>query len=205
MRNLIKKVDWNKGRGLVPAIIQDAAIGGVLMLGYMNRESLAKTLKTKKVWFYSRSKKRLWMKGETSGNHLKLKKIVADCDGDALLIQVLPKGPACHTGQKSCFGFELAGRGGFGELFSIIENRKVRMPQGSYTTSLFKKGLFKICAKLAEESSEVIKAATKESKRRLIEESVDLIYHMFVLLIEKKIKISDIYWEMEKRQKPAGQ
>lgn len=204
MKDIIKKINWTKGNGLVPAIIQDADTGVVLMLGYMNKQAFAKTLKTKKVWFYSRSKKRLWMKGETSGNYLNLVKIVPDCDGDVLLIQVLPTGPTCHTGEESCFGLEFTGQAVIDKLFSIIEDRKFKMPKGSYTTSLFRGGLFKICGKVAEESGEVIKAATKESKQRVIEESVDLIYHLFVLLVEKQIKISEVYREIKKRQKGSN-
>jgi len=203
VKNLLKKIDWAKGRNLVPAIVQDANTNMVLMLGYMNKQALKKTLKTKKVWFYSRTKKRLWMKGETSGNYLKLMRILQDCDADVLLIQAMPQGPTCHTGLKSCFGPAPSKLQAFEGLYSLIEDRKLNMPKGSYTTSLFKEGLFKICSKLAEESGEVIKAATKESKRRLIEESVDLVYHLLVLLAEKNIKMNEIYQEIERRR-PAG-
>ncbi len=204
VKDLIKKIDWNKSGGLVSAIIQDATTGTVLMLGYMDRQAFAKTIKTKRVWFYSRSKKRLWMKGETSGNYLKLVKITMDCDGDALLISAEPAGPTCHTGQVSCFGGEFREQNALLELFETILDRKIKMPKGSYTTSLFKEGVFKICSKVAEESGEVIKAATKESRKRLIEESADLLYHLFVLLAEKNIKLNKVYSEINKRKKPAG-
>lgn len=200
MKNLIKKINWNKNAGLVPAIIQDASTSAVLMLGYMNNQSLAKTLKTKKVWFYSRSKKRLWMKGETSKNILNLVSIQADCDSDALLIKAKPAGSTCHTGVYSCFrdtktADELSG------LFKVIQERKILMPKNSYTASLFKAGLDKISLKVAEEALEVVQAAQKQTKRRLIEESVDLLYHLFVLLVQKGIDLRDIYKEIIERKK----
>ncbi len=201
MKNLIRTIDWNKGNGLTPAVVQDADTGTVLMLGYMNRESLAKTIETKKVWFYSRSKKRLWMKGETSGNYLNLFKIAVDCDGDVLLIQVKPKGPTCHTGQTSCFGFEQMN---VNRLFAIIEKRKAYPYKGSYTASLLQAGVFKICSKVAEESGEVIKAATRESKKRLIEEGADLLYYLMVLLVSKDVKIAELNRELQKRRKLTG-
>lgn len=202
MKDLIKKIDWEKGGGLVPAIIQDNATGAVLMLGYMNGESLTKTLKTKKVWFYSRSRSRLWMKGETSGNFLKLTEIKFDCDSDALLIKAQPAGPICHTGDYSCF----QDRKTIDELSSLFEtiiDRKNKMPQGSYTASLFRAGLNKISLKVAEEALEVIQAAQKETKLRLTEETADLIYHLFVLLAEKKVNLSDVETQIKKRQKPT--
>ncbi len=200
MKDLIKQINWNKSDGLVPVIIQDVCIGEVLMLGYMSKKSLVKTLKTKKVWFYSRSKKRLWMKGEVSKNVLELVDIKVDCDGDALLISAKPAGPTCHTGQMSCFGLGFTKQDALLELFETIEDRKLKMPKGSYTTSLFKEGVFKICSKVAEESGEVIKAATKESKKRLVEESADLVYHLFVLLVEKNIKLKEVCSELKKRK-----
>lgn len=201
VKKLIKKIDWEKGQGLVPAIIQNAQTGTVLMLGYMDKQALAKTLKTQRVWFYSRSKKRLWMKGETSGNYLKLVKIAPDCDGDVVLIQALPKGPTCHTGQESCFGQVDGRQEGFEWLYSVIEDRKRKMPKGSYTTSLFKEGVFKICSKVAEESGEVIKAATKETKKRIIQEAVDLIYHTLTLLVYKDISLRELTKEITRRKK----
>ena len=202
MKNIIKKIDWKKNGGLVPAIIQDASNNAILMLGYMNRQSLQNTLKTGKVWFYSRSKKRLWMKGETSKNFLAVQEIRPDCDNDTLLIKVRPAGPTCHQGEYSCFGEE--NRDGSGELlglFDTIQDRKEKMPKGSYTASLFRAGLEKISLKVAEESLEVIQAANKQTKKRLIEETVDLFYHMFVLLAEKKISLGEIGTEIKKRKK----
>ncbi|MEK7524053.1 MAG: bifunctional phosphoribosyl-AMP cyclohydrolase/phosphoribosyl-ATP diphosphatase HisIE [Patescibacteria group bacterium] len=187
-------------KNLIPAIIQDSQNGDVLMLGYMNQQAFQKTLKTKKVWFYSRSKKRLWMKGETSGNVLKFEDAKFDCDRDAILIKARPMGPTCHTGKKSCFGDSKANNA-LSELFNIIVNRKMEMPKNSYTSSLFRAGTKKILAKIKEESAEVIQAAQKETKKRLIEESVDVLYHLFVLLAQKKIALSDIEGEIKKRMR----
>ena len=199
MKNLIKKIDWNKNSGLAPAIVQDADSNVVLMLGYMNRQSFAKTLKTEKVWFYSRNKKRLWMKGETSGNILKLIDIKTDCDNDTLLIKVKPAGPTCHIGSYSCFK-ESKQADELSELFKIIQDRKNAMPKNSYSTFLFKQGLDKISLKVAEEALEVVQAAQKQTKRRLVEESVDLIYHLWTLLVFKRIDLSGIYREIKKRK-----
>lgn len=192
----------NNLKGLVPAIIQNATTGQVLMLGYMNQIALKKTLKERRVWFYSRSKRRLWMKGEVSKNILNFVSAKWDCDSDALLIKVIPAGPTCHTNAISCFSkkqesFDCA----FAELFETILDRKRKKPAGSYTAYLFKKGLSKICAKVAEESKEVIKAAKKETKKRLIEESVDLFYHTFVLLAQKGLDLGQLADEMRRRRK----
>lgn len=215
---------------LIPAIIQNKNTLEVRMLGYMNREALAKTRKTQKVWFYSRSKKRLWMKGEESGNILRIenpkKDILFDCDRDTILIKALPVGPTCHTGAISCFDCKklqdptcksvlentfqpekitknnkLKNENAFEQLFAIIEKRKKEMPKNSYTASLFREGLGKICDKIEEESDEVIRAAKRETKKRLIEESVDLIYHLATLLAQKGIQISKIEQEILKRRK----
>ncbi len=197
---LIKKIDWKKFFDLVPAIAQDARSGMVLMLGYMNQEALKKTLKSKKVWFFSRSKKRLWMKGEQSGNILSVVEINLDCDNDTLLIKVNPKGPTCHTGNKSCFkdeeSFDF-----LEDLEEVIKKRKKEMPKDSYTATLFKAGLERICEKVAEESTEVIKAARKETRKRLSEESSDLIYHLLVLLVKKGVNWREVKAEMKSRRK----
>ena len=201
MRTLRSQLDWKKGNGLIPAIIQHAETGLVLMLGYMNEQALERTIESQKVWFYSRSKRRLWMKGETSGNTLELVDMRADCDHDTLLIKALPKGPTCHTGSVSCFGGtdiqEI-----FSELYTVLQDRKQTMPDGSYTTALLKEGLRKICAKVDEESGEVIHAAKHESKKRMIEESVDLLYHLFVLLVHKEVRFSELLGEVRRRRKP---
>ncbi|MEK7161743.1 MAG: bifunctional phosphoribosyl-AMP cyclohydrolase/phosphoribosyl-ATP diphosphatase HisIE [Patescibacteria group bacterium] len=199
MKNLIKKVNWTKGQGLVPAVIQDANTSAVLMLGYMNKESFAKTLKTKKVWFYSRSKQRLWMKGETSKNILNIVDIKLDCDNDAILIKAKPVGPTCHTGAYSCFK-ESKDQNALVTLFNTIQDRKNKMPKNSYTTSLFKAGLDKISLKVAEEALEVVHAAQKQTQLRLTEEAVDLFYHLFVLLVQKNVSLEDVQNEIIKRR-----
>lgn len=199
MKVLVTQIDWDKGQGLIPVIIQDAKKNSVLMLGYMNREAFRKTLKTKQIWFYSRSKKRLWMKGETSRNILQFIEAKLDCDQDALLIKALPSGPVCHKGRLSCFDEEEK-REMFEELYQTIQDRKKNMPVGSYTALLFCQGVKKICAKIKEETGEVMTAAKNESKKRLVEESVDLLYHLFVLLGAKDIAFNDLVAEMKKRR-----
>lgn len=194
------KIDWKKVSGLVPVIVQDASNGAVLMLGYMNKEALEKTVSSGFVWFYSRTKERLWMKGEESENTLKVKDILLDCDGDTLLVKAIPNGPTCHTGKDTCFGETIDG-GSLQKLFSTIASRKKNLPADSYTASLFKAGLDKIALKVAEESLEVVHAAQKETKERLTEESVDLIYHLFVLLAEKGINLNDIEKEIIRRKR----
>ncbi|NIS70460.1 MAG: bifunctional phosphoribosyl-AMP cyclohydrolase/phosphoribosyl-ATP diphosphatase HisIE [Proteobacteria bacterium] len=201
MRHSRLKLNWKKEKGLIPAIVQDAQTGVVLMLGYMNQEALERTLETRKVWFYSRSKGRLWMKGETSGNTLELANVKTDCDKDALLVQALPKGPTCHTGSTSCFK-ESQGRDVLNELYAVLIERKQNMPKGSYTAALFTKGLDTICEKVDEESGEVIQAAKEESKQRVIEESVDVLYHLFVLLVQKGVAFSELLQEVKRRRKP---
>ena len=207
----IEKLDFTKCDGLLPAVIQDSDTKAVLMLGFMNEEASKKTIKDGRVTFYSRTKKRLWQKGETSGNFLNVVSISQDCDNDTLLIMVKPVGPTCHTGDYSCFeGIEKEKKtldenssncdfAFFKVLFNLIEQRKREMPEGSYTTSLFKDGLDQILAKVEEESDEVIEAAKNETKLRLIEESCDLLYHMMVLLVEKDVGLADIVEELEKR------
>lgn len=195
----MKKI-WEKNN-LIPAIVQDNNTGQVLMLAYMNRKALRKTMKTKRVWFYSRSRKRLWMKGEESGNQLSVVNMQADCDGDTLLVTVNPTGPTCHTGCVSCFGDVGKQEDALIDLFKVIQGRKNAMPRGSYTATLLKAGLDRICIKIAEESGEVIKAATKENTKRLIEESVDLLYHLFVLLAAKEVDYSKLMREVGKRRR----
>lgn len=185
---------------LIPAIIQDESTNAVLMLGYMNSEALKKTRATKKVWFYSRSKNRLWQKGETSKNYLQVMSIKFDCDKDALLIKAKPAGPTCHNGNYSCFK-EKSNINPIVKLFATIEERKNNLPKNSYTTSLFCGGINKIIGKLMEETTEVINASLRETKKRLIEEAVDLLYHLFVLLSEKNIRLEEIFKEIERRHK----
>jgi phosphoribosyl-ATP pyrophosphohydrolase/phosphoribosyl-AMP cyclohydrolase len=194
------ELDWKKGNGLIPAIVQDVGTGIVLMLGYMNKEALTKTLDTKKVWFYSRSKERLWMKGETSGNTLALVDVKADCDRDTLLVKAVPHGPTCHTGAMSCFEEDQPSNI-LAELYGVLVERKQKLPQGSYTTILFTEGLDKICAKVDEESGEVIEAAKNESKKRVVDESVDLLYHLFVLLVEREVSLAELLGEVRRRRR----
>lgn len=205
----ISVLNFKKLNGLIPAIIEDSNTNQVLMLGFMNREALQKTFKDKKVTFYSRTKKRLWQKGEESKNFLMVKSVLSDCDNDTLLIKADPAGPTCHTGNYSCFSNkstfltkkQKSSLNILIDLFKVIKSRKKSDPKKSYTAFLFKKGLNKINNKIGEESREVIKAAKKETKQRLIEESSDLLYHLFVLLALKEIELKDIAEELSKRRK----
>jgi len=198
----IQQLDFDKLGGIIPAIIQDAETKAVLMLGFMDKEALNKTIKSKKVTFWSRTKKRLWEKGEISGNTLEVISIAADCDNDILLVLAKPKGPTCHTGAYSCFGTKKQGGLEFlQELYDLLVARKKDLPKNSYTTSLFNQGLVKILEKVEEESGEVLQAARKETRTRLIEESSDLLYHLFVLLVQKNISLNDITQELQRRKK----
>ncbi len=195
-------LDFEKMGGLVPAIIQDARTKNVLMLGFMNKEAFEKTESTGLVTFYSRTKKRLWTKGEESGNILKVVSIADDCDHDTLLIQAIPAGPVCHTGNATCFsetnkfGIEF-----LAYLQEFINRRHQEMPEGSYTTSLFKKGVNRMAQKVGEEAVETVIEATNGTDDRLIYEASDLIYHLIVLLTSKGLTINDLAVELEKRHK----
>lgn len=184
---------------LLPAIIQNASTREVLMLGVMNQEAFEKTQATKRVWFYSRSKQRLWQKGETSGNILEVIEIRLDCDADAILVLVQPQGPTCHTLQRSCFGEKTLSVGFLGQLMEVISQRKKDLPQGSYTTQLFRDGLEQIVAKVEEESEEVVRAARTESDQRVAEEAGDLLYHLFVLLAQRGVGIDQVIEVLEGR------
>lgn len=194
------KLDFKKLDGLIPAIVQDISTMQILMLGFMNEEAYKKTLQSGKVTFFSRTKKRLWQKGETSGNYLEVVEIKTDCDNDSLLIMAKPQGPICHKGKYSCFGDKDADIYFLKDLFDLIEDRKKRRPKNSYTASLFTKGLNEIIKKVGEESVEVIIAAKSETKKRLIEESSDLIYHLLVLLAEKEVSLDQVIAELERRR-----
>jgi phosphoribosyl-ATP pyrophosphohydrolase/phosphoribosyl-AMP cyclohydrolase len=188
---------------ILPAVIQDNSTGKVLMLGFMNREAYDKTLETGKVTFFSRTKNRLWTKGEESGNFLNVVSIAADCDQDTLLIKVNPVGPVCHTGQDTCWG-ETNQKDDFQfiqELQDFIDKRKKEMPKGSYTTSLFESGTAKIAQKVGEEAVETVIEALTGNDERLIYEASDLIYHLIVLLSHKGYRIEDIARELKKRHK----
>jgi phosphoribosyl-ATP pyrophosphohydrolase/phosphoribosyl-AMP cyclohydrolase len=187
------KIDFKKNNGLIPAIIQDKITEKVLMLGYMNEQALEKTRSSKKVTFYSRSRQKLWTKGETSGNFLLVDEIHFDCDHDALLIKAKPTGPVCHTGKDTCFSEINKGAGNFlTELELIILDRKKNMPSGSYTTRLFTKGLNKIAQKVGEEATEAIIEAIGGNNQQMKEEVADLFYHLLVLLVERGISLREI-------------
>lgn len=198
----ISALNWQKSpESLVPAIVQDCDTAKVLMLGYMNAEALEQTQRTKQVTFYSRSKKRLWTKGETSGNTLALIDIKIDCDADALLVQARPKGPTCHTGDQSCFGNEERALETIGVLMRTIAQRATSSDNVSYTKKLLDEGRAKYCAKILEEADEVVLAANVEGKERTIEESADLLYHFFVLLQGENISLEEVCKELRNRRK----
>ena len=190
-------------KGLIPAIVVDDETGKVLTLAYMNRESLAISMEKKLTCFWSRSRQELWLKGETSGNYQHIVSITADCDGDALEVRVKKDGPACHTGEESCFHnpilgekadkFQLEG------LYQLLQSRKRELPEGSYTTYLFQKGLDKILKKVGEESTEVIIAGKAEDKAETIYEIADLAYHVLVLMVQMGISVEDIRAELASR------
>lgn len=189
-------------RGLVPAVVQDSASLQVLMLAYMNEESFRRTLSTGLVTFYSRSRGRLWTKGETSGNYLHLVSVAPDCDRDTLLVRVRPEGPACHLGTKTCWGDSVPSFQGFiRELEEVISDRSEKMPEGSYTTSLFRKGTARMAQKVGEEAVETVIEAMKGDRERLVYEASDLVYHLLVLLRSQGLGIADLELELEKRHR----
>ncbi len=198
----MNNLDFEKMNGLLPAIIQDSYTQKVLMLGFMNKEAYEKTLETKKVTFYSRSRKCLWTKGETSGNFLNVVEMISDCDNDTLLIKVIPEGPVCHTGADTCWNEENKNDVLFLEyLQDFISKRFKDMPEGSYTTSLFQSGVNRMAQKVGEEAVETVIEATNGTDDRLIYEGADLIYHLIVLLTSKGYRIEDLIRELKKRHK----
>ncbi len=199
-------VDWTKGGGLVPAIVQDAASLRVLMLGYMNREALAATRQTKLVTFYSRDRKKLWQKGETSGNTLHLVGLELDCDRDTLLVRATPAGPTCHTGERTCFGPEdtCANLAVLADLESVIRQRRAEGATGtSYTARLFAAGLPRMAQKVGEEGVEVALAAVTQSST-LADESADLLYHLLVVLEARGANLSDVLNVLHARAHPSA-
>ncbi len=191
-------------RGLIPAVVTDADSGRLLTLAYMSRESLAITMERGLTCFFSRSRSELWLKGETSGNYQHVVDIVADCDGDALLVRVRPDGPACHTGEESCFhnpifSGEESAPFSLGALYELIGGRKTEKKEGSYTTYLFEKGIDKILKKVGEECTEVIIAAKADDKKETIYEVADLAYHVMVMMVEMGITPEDIHRELASR------
>lgn len=198
-------IDFNKMNGLVPAIIQDADTKNVLMLGFMNEEAYKKTIELQKVTFFSRTKNRLWTKGEESGHFLNVVDIKNDCDNDTLLITVHPQGPTCHTGADTCWG-EKNDKNPLlflTELQNFIEKRHEEMPEGSYTTSLFKDGLNRMAQKVGEEALEAVIEAVNGTDERLIYEGSDMLYHLIVLLTSKGLRIEDLAAELAERHNPG--
>ena len=198
-------------KGLVSAIVQDDATGRVLMLGYMNPESLERTLSGENVWFYSRSRSELWLKGDTSGNFLKVKSLHLDCDGDAILVKADPIGPTCHTGEGSCFFTPLTqmmevatrdrGPGITDELFALIQSRKDEMPEGSYTTALFEQGASRIAQKVIEEAGETAIAGVTGNREALASEAADMIYHTLVLMAAEGVTPEDVWAKLRERRR----
>jgi phosphoribosyl-ATP pyrophosphohydrolase/phosphoribosyl-AMP cyclohydrolase len=208
----ISEINWDEirfdERGLVPAIVQNAATREVLTLAYMNRESLQKTIDTKQTWFWSRSRNELWHKGATSGNTQEVVSLALDCDNDAIIVLVNPAGPACHTGAVSCFdvGTRPDDLGPLlDQLYELIQSRERERPAGSYTTYLFEAGLDKILKKLGEESAETIIAAKNDDDSRLTAEVSDLVYHLLVLLVARGVSLAQIAAELVQRRKGQGE
>lgn len=201
-------LDWTKGDGLLPAIVQDAQSGAVLMLAYMNSDALAQTVATGRVTFWSRSKRRLWIKGETSGNFLELVAVAADCDGDTLLVLANPRGPACHTGTPTCWGDDaphsaVESLDFIARLDRIIQERIALRPEGSYTTRLLEQGTRRIAQKVGEEGLELALAAVAQSDDEVIGEAADLIYHTLLLLRVKGLSIAAVSTELQARHAAA--
>jgi phosphoribosyl-ATP pyrophosphohydrolase/phosphoribosyl-AMP cyclohydrolase len=198
--NDFSRLDWAKSGGLLPAIVQHWLTGEVLMLGYMNADALAQTQAIGKVTFYSRSKQRLWTKGESSGHALVLKSIRVDCDADTLLVQADPRGPTCHLGTTSCFGDEVRPPLGFlAELDTLVASRKAELPEGSYTTQLFNSGTRRIAQKVGEEGVEAALAAVTQGDDELLGEAADLIFHLTVLLRARGFGLADVTRVLLKR------
>lgn len=196
------KIDFKKMDGLVPAIIQDALSGIVLMQGYMNEEALAKTEKSGLVTFFSRSKNRLWTKGETSGNFMEVVSIAFDCDGDSILVKANPRGPVCHTGADTCFAELNSSKTGFiDQLRAIIKDRKNNPTDQSYTASLFAKGINKVAQKVGEEAVEIVIESKDDNKELFMGEAADLLYHYLVLLEAKGYELDEVMEVLIERHK----
>ena len=199
------KPDFEKMGGLVPAIVQDADTRKVLMLGFMNEEAYEKTIDTTKVTFYSRTRQKLWTKGETSGNFLNMVSMAIDCDNDTLLIQVHPVGPVCHTGTDTCWGDTNKSDLNFlSSLQDLIELRKAEMPEGSYTAKLFGEGVNRMAQMVGEEALSTLIASTHGSNEQVLAEAADLVYHLMVLLSSKNMRIEDVVAELYKRRSNAN-
>ena len=199
----ISKINFEKLNGLVPAVVVDKSNNKILMLGFMNKEALQKTKETKLVTFFSRTRNTLWTKGETSGNYLRLVDIKTDCDNDALLVYAVPEGDTCHLGTYSCFEDvnKTSSINFLNVLFELIKERKIKLPEKSYTAKLFKEGENRIIQKVGEEAIETIIAAKNRNKNEIINEVSDLIYHLLVMLAETDIELSDVVSNLEQRHK----
>ncbi len=213
IQSVLGGIKFNEN-GLVPAVIQEVETGEILMVAYMNRESLIRSLQTGRTWFYSRSRQRLWLKGETSGNLQYIREVRVDCDRDALLFKVEQLGAACHEGYRSCF-FRCLGeplqekelqKGSrpaeiVDELFAVIKERQQSLPEGSYTAKLFRKGIDKITKKLGEEAVEVVIAGKNRDRAELVEETADLLYHLLVLLAESNVSPDEVWLKLAERRR----
>ncbi|HEX5161105.1 MAG TPA: bifunctional phosphoribosyl-AMP cyclohydrolase/phosphoribosyl-ATP diphosphatase HisIE [Steroidobacteraceae bacterium] len=201
----IDRIDFAKGDGLVPAVVQDAGTGAVLMLGYMNREAVEQTLARKRAVFFSRSKQRLWEKGETSGDTLDVVDVALDCDNDTLLVTAHPRGPACHNGTVTCFGDATRSAAGdiafLAKLETVIAQRASDKPENSYTARLLAKGLGKVAQKVGEEGVETALAGAGESEQKVIEESADLLFHLLVLLRARGLTLAQVVRQLESRHR----
>jgi len=199
------RIDFNKGDGLVPAIVQDADTGAVLMLAYMNREALAQTLARKRAVFYSRSKQRLWEKGESTGHTLDVVDVVADCDNDTLLVTARPRGPACHNGTLTCFGDESRSAATniafLAKLEGVIAQRATLKPESSYTAKLLDKGVGRVAQKVGEEGVELALAGASQGDDKVVEEAADLLFHMLVLLRARGVSLSQVVRQLESRHR----
>jgi phosphoribosyl-ATP pyrophosphohydrolase/phosphoribosyl-AMP cyclohydrolase len=199
MNEILQKAKFGSD-GLIPAVIQDARTREVLTVAYMNQEALQRTIEQRETWLWSRSRKELWHKGATSGNSQRVVNVRLDCDDDTVLVEVEPKGPACHTGAYSCFGTEPQIEGVLSDLYRLIEERKEQRPEGSYTTYLFNSGLDKILKKVGEEATETVVAAKNPDAGRLTSETADLIYHLIVMLVERGVEFEDVVRELKARR-----
>jgi phosphoribosyl-ATP pyrophosphohydrolase/phosphoribosyl-AMP cyclohydrolase len=201
----IDQVDFAKGDGLVPAIVQDANTGAVLMMAYMNREALEQTLARKRAVFFSRGKQRLWEKGETSGHTLDVVDVALDCDADTLLVTATPRGPACHKGTLTCFGDQprnaVTPIAFLARLEAVIAQRATAQSDASYTAKLLARGINKVAQKVGEEGVETALAGVNESDQKLVEESADLLFHLLVLLRARQVALADVINELEKRHR----
>lgn len=195
----ISQLNFSKLNGLIPAIIVDDSNDKILMLGFMNEEALRISIESGKVTFFSRTKNRLWTKGETSGNFLLIKNIISDCDNDSIIIYATPQGPTCHLGNYSCFNIPNENLNFLIKLTDLVNQRKKHLPENSYTTKLFKQGSDRIIQKVGEEATEVIIAAKNKSRKEIIYESADLLYHLIIMLADNELSITDVVKELELR------